>query len=48
MGYIVGLGQQSLSSASVIGAIIVIAVVAAVIDVTIVRVEKRFTRWKIA
>jgi NitT/TauT family transport system permease protein len=48
MGYVVGLGQQMLQASSVIGAIIVIALVAAIIDALIVQVEKRFTGWKLA
>jgi NitT/TauT family transport system permease protein len=47
MGYIVSEGQQTYDPAEVLAGVLIIAVVALLIDRVIVRVERRFSRWRL-
>lgn len=47
MGYIVSEGQQTYDPAEVMAGILIVALVALLIDRVIVRVERRFSRWRL-
>ncbi|MGV9796832.1 ABC transporter permease [Mycobacterium sp. NPDC003449] len=46
MGYIVQAGQESLAASTVIGALVIIALVAVCVDSALVLVEKRMKAWR--
>jgi NitT/TauT family transport system permease protein len=46
MGYIVQSGQETLETATVIGALVIIALVAVIVDSALVLLEKRMRAWR--
>jgi ABC-type nitrate/sulfonate/bicarbonate transport system permease component len=48
MGFVVATGQQLGDADQVIGAVLVVATVALLADQVIARVERHFTKWRLA
>jgi ABC-type nitrate/sulfonate/bicarbonate transport system permease component len=47
MGFVVASGQQVLDPSQVLGAVIILSIVALIVDRLIWKIEQRFTAWRL-